>query len=279
MNPGYASMTAFAAIRGDSSDGGGFNLQLRSVNHRSLKVSVHGLDPELESKVADVLRARFERGCIDLFVQVDKQGKAEDELLKWVERCRAKDLPLPTWSDLFRQQESSSSKSERISEDFLMETLSKLMVKFRERRLEEGGRLVQFIADYLQQMHESQQKLLDLLPNLQAKRVERLKARVSVYAKELDQEMQRDLGTEVAVLLEKLDVAEECDRLAIHLDRFSKSISQEARGGKYLDFLCQEIFREINTLNNKSQSAEVSALAIEIKTGVEKIREQVQNLV
>jgi uncharacterized protein (TIGR00255 family) len=272
-------MTAFAALRGDAVEGGGFNLQLRSVNHRSLKVSVHGLDAELESKVSELLRSRFDRGCIDLFVQVDKQGRAEEDLLKWVVRCREKDLPIPTWSDFFRQQESSSAKYESLSQDFLMEKVSELMTKFRERRLEEGGRLVDFIAEYLKQMEVSKKKLLKLLPQLQKKRVERLKARVSVYAKELDQELQRDLATEVSILLEKLDVAEECDRLAIHLERFNKAISEEARGGKYLDFLCQEIFREINTLNNKSQNAEVSALAIEIKTGVEKIREQVQNLV
>ena len=279
MNPGYASMTAFAAVRGDSVEGGGFNLQLRSVNHRSLKVSVHGLDPELEAKVSELLRSKFDRGCIDLFIQVDKQGRAEDELLKWVERCREKNLPMPTWSDLFRQQESSASKPESLSQAHLLEKVSELIMSFRERRLEEGGRLVDFIAGYLEQMKISQAELLKLLPQLQKKRVERLKARISVFAKEMDDSVCRDLGTEVAVLLDKLDVAEECDRLAIHLERFSKSIAEEARGGKYLDFLCQEIFREINTLNNKSQSAEVSALAIEIKTGVEKIREQVQNLV
>lgn len=82
---------------------------------------------------------------------------------------------------------------------------------------------------------------------------------------------------EVAFLADKADVTEEISRLGIHIDQFYKYLQQSA-GGRKLDFLVQEIVRELNTIGSKSQQSEITMLIVEGKSTVEKLREQIQNI-
>ena len=116
------------------------------------------------------------------------------------------------------------------------------------------------------------------LPQVHQEKVLRFKQKVESYGANLEANTRGDLGAELAILLEKLDVSEECDRLMIHFEHMDQALGSEHQGGKHLDFLCQEIFREINTLGNKCQDAKISRSVVFLKTQLEKIREQVQNL-
>jgi len=78
-------------------------------------------------------------------------------------------------------------------------------------------------------------------------------------------------------LLDKIDFTEELDRLKIHIFHFENTMEEEDCGKK-LDFICQEMFREINTLSNKAQSSEISIIAVKIKELIENLREQIQNI-
>jgi uncharacterized protein (TIGR00255 family) len=87
------------------------------------------------------------------------------------------------------------------------------------------------------------------------------------------------LHQEAAILLDRLDITEECDRLASHLAAVETLFRSPGEAvGKRIDFLLQEIFRELNTAGNKSAHARVSALAVTAKTELEKVREQIQNI-
>ena len=86
------------------------------------------------------------------------------------------------------------------------------------------------------------------------------------------------LETEIAILADRLDVTEECVRLRSHLDLFRQSLNSENPEGRKLNFISQEINREVNTIGAKSNDAEIAHLAVEMKDELEKIREQVQNV-
>lgn len=105
-----------------------------------------------------------------------------------------------------------------------------------------------------------------------SKRVQHLLDTVSVQADE------SRMLQETALLADKLDVSEELTRLEAHLQTFTEALQGNSPAGKRLDFLLQELFREINTCGNKAQDIEASRLVVEFKTELEKIREQVQNI-
>ena len=136
--------------------------------------------------------------------------------------------------------------------------------------------------------------LLDLLAELEAcasrldkfaeSQVEdqqsRLQERLSGLTQGLESELQQRLLIEVAVLADKLDIREELDRLNSHFSQFRGILLDESLDscGRRLDFLCQEIFREINTTGSKCHMIEITQLTIEMKALLERMREQVQNL-
>jgi uncharacterized protein (TIGR00255 family) len=111
---------------------------------------------------------------------------------------------------------------------------------------------------------------------------ERIRDRLLERVKQLPQEIRIDeqrLATEVALLSERVDIAEELSRLQIHLSRFGELLKGEAEGvGRKLDFMTQEIGREINTIGSKAQDARIQGLVVEAKAELERIREQVQNI-
>jgi uncharacterized protein (TIGR00255 family) len=88
----------------------------------------------------------------------------------------------------------------------------------------------------------------------------------------------QDLAREVALLADKLDVSEELARLASHLEQLETLVAKGGRAGRPLDFLVQEIFREVNTIGSKCMDATVAHWVVEMKTLVERLREQVQNV-
>ena len=89
---------------------------------------------------------------------------------------------------------------------------------------------------------------------------------------------QQDLAREVAVFAERSDIGEEVARLASHLEQFARAMDQEAQAGRKLDFICQEMLREANTIGSKANDTEISRAIVEIKTAIDRIKEQVQNV-
>jgi uncharacterized protein (TIGR00255 family) len=113
------------------------------------------------------------------------------------------------------------------------------------------------------------------LPQVQEVLRERLQLRLQELQTSIEPER---LAQEVALLVQKMDVAEELDRLQSHLTEFEATLNRAEPVGRRLDFLLQEFNREANTLASKSQDAQVTQAAVEIKVLIEQLREQVQNL-
>lgn len=269
-----SSMTAFASKK----TGGGAHLQIRSVNHRSLKISCRACHPNQERVVKDMIQQYAQRGHIELSAtQNDNRVDLENSFRNWREHCKKEELPEPSWSDFFASL-SFISTTACLNPEEEQETLQELLISFKQQAEMEGAKLVDYISGYLDEMRKEMENVQTELPRVHNDRVQRFKQKVQCYGTNIEANTKDDLGSQLAVLLEKLDVSEECDRLMMHLEHMTLALKTEHQGGKHLDFLCQEIFREINTLGNKCQDIKISRSVVFLKTQLEKIREQVQNL-
>ncbi len=163
--------------------------------------------------------------------------------------------------------------------DRLKNGLEKALLSWNQFREREGHDLVLDLKSRLNKLIDIRDKIEQITKGLVRGKFELLRQRVGEILKGIDIEVEQDrLMQELAIMADRLDVSEELVRLTSHLNAILDLLNSEGYVGRPLDFLCQECFREINTLGNKAQSAEVSSLVVEFKTELERIREQIQNL-
>ena len=142
-------------------------------------------------------------------------------------------------------------------------------------RRAEGARLAETLQARCQGLATSVAQVRERLPQVQASIRNRFEERLGELRRTLDADR---LEQEIALLLQRLDVAEELDRLEGHLSETLRILREPAAAGRRLDFLMQEFNREANTLSSKSQDLETTRLAMEMKVLIEQMREQVQNI-
>lgn len=272
-------MTAFAQSEGHLGSTQ-VQIRLKSVNHRNLKLHIHcGSETELENWVSKLLQQHLERGHVEFHLDCQTQHADAEELSQWIQRSQSQNLPTPTWSDLYAKRMSGIQASLSIENpEELYPHIQTCLNTFVQRRLEEGQAMVECMLRDISTLQELLSQINTELPKHHESRVQRFKQKLNQYLEAIDGEAREDLARECANYLERIDVQEECDRLKTHLERFEHALTHEHRGGKYCDFLCQEIHREITTLGNKSQSSTISEWVVGFKTHLEKLREQCQNL-
>lgn len=146
---------------------------------------------------------------------------------------------------------------------------------FLAARSREGEKLSATVADRIVKMRELVERVRPRIPIVVADYQARIEQRLRDAAAALDEERIRQ---EVSMFAQKVDVEEELERLAAHLDEVERTLSAKGPAGKRLDFLMQELNREANTLASKSAARDVSTVAMEMKLLIEQMREQVQNV-
>ena len=284
------SMTAFARCQSETPS---FLLvwELKSVNHRFLETQIRLPEQlrSLEPGLREIARAHLKRGKLDCSLKLD--NKVSDDaielnrplllhLLATLEQVRrdAPDIHSPNPMDLLRWPGMLGSTTD-IDEpelgpavnDLFDEALGQLL----EHRNREGEQLKNTISNRLIEIdsivHELKALTATAALDVQAK----LKSRLSELQANLDPAR---LEQEVALLAQKADVAEELDRLIIHVEEARTNLNAPGPHGRRLDFLTQELNREANTLGSKSISAKTSQRAVDLKVMIEQIREQVQNV-
>ncbi|HXK57817.1 MAG TPA: YicC family protein, partial [Gammaproteobacteria bacterium] len=144
-----------------------------------------------------------------------------------------------------------------------------------EAREREGSRLAELIAERCASLRQEVLKVTQLMPEILAGVRERLRVRLSELTGELDPAR---LEQEIALLAQKMDVDEEMDRLATHIDEVEAVLKRRGPVGRRLDFLMQELNREANTLASKSNDVETTRIGVEMKVLIEQMREQIQNI-
>lgn len=157
--------------------------------------------------------------------------------------------------------------------------LSKALDDWDASRTREGQALQSDLLERMERLAGGHGELLAKTSSLAEEKLERLRERMAeLLAQQETQPDEQRLLQEMALLADKVDVSEELTRLRTHIDALQHYLSRGSAGGRKLDFLLQECFREINTCGNKAQNAEASRLVVDLKTELEKCREQVQNL-
>ncbi len=283
------SMTAFA---GAEAEVGSLliNCELRSVNHRYCDISLKL--PEslrfVESDIRSAIAARLKRGKIECSLNYKKRESKQSyefdlEAVKGLLAATAAielqmEQPQP-FSALdvlafpgIQQEREVDRDALQLGIGELLERALTEMLAAREREGEQLGRLVEERCAAMRGLVErARARMPEVLRLLREKLTERVKDLVA--EPDLDR-----LEQELVLLAQKLDVAEELDRLQTHIDEVSRVLTQDEPVGRRLDFLMQEMNREANTLGSKSADKEMTAISIDLKVLIEQMREQIQNI-
>lgn len=270
-------------------------VEIKSVNHRYLDLSIK-LPRKFncfEADIRDVLKDYIQRGKVDVYVTYEDYSKdsvnikynseVAAEYMKYF-RIMSEEFDIDDdirVSALSRMPEVLTMEEENISEDetwkLLKETLLEACDAFIVSRIKEGENLRKDLLEKLEVMKKNVEFIEQKSPVV----IENYKERLTSKIKEVLDDKQIDearILTEVCIYSDKVCVDEELVRLKSHIDSTIESLTNGGAVGKRLDFVAQELNREANTTLSKSTDLEISNVAITIKTDIEKIREQIQNI-
>jgi uncharacterized protein (TIGR00255 family) len=272
-------------------------VEVRTVNHRFLDLHMRcpGRFLSWEPRIRGLVRETIRRGKADLHVNVREWGKlgagllVNDELLRsfLAEAKRIREehgvggevtlrdlLAVP---DLFQTGPVGGDPAELlwpVAEGAVRDALGMLS----RSREEEGDRMKRVLEGVVARLAVIAGEIRSLTAENKEQAVVRFRDRIAGFSAEAGLDPVR-LHQEAAILLDRLDITEECDRLASHLSAVDALFRSPGEAvGKRFDFLVQEIFRELNTAGNKSAHVGVSALVVTAKAELEKVREQIQNV-
>lgn len=289
------SMTGFG--RGEAViTGKRITVEIKSVNHRYCEVATRlpRIYSALEEKIRRTVQARVSRGRLDVFVNVVQEG--EKTALVKVD----KGLAMAYYNSLRELGELLQISPEITAEQLshfpgvlvlqeeeddldilwsgLEEAINLAMDSLVEMREIEGNRLNYDIIHRIGKIEQFINEISVQEPKVVNNYRERLSNRVRELISDQLVVDESRLATEVAVFAERCNITEELVRLNSHLTQFRQLINSDDSIGRKLDFLVQELHREANTIGSKANDAEISHLVVEIKSELEKIREQIQNV-
>ena len=300
---GIISMTGFAQARAER-DGSSVRINLRSVNHRFLDLHLRMPDgfEVFESRIRQAIRNRLRRGHVDVNIYYEAGGTGAIEVnhdlvesyMKAVERLR-QEFGVKTEPDLvalFRlpgvvaapgaaSDLRSEEEQERLGEQ-VEACLEQALNKLDGMRRSEGQALTMEMQGILGQIATRTVEIETLAERVRPAIARRLAERLEELLKGVQLDPIR-LAQEAAMIAERSDVSEELARLRSHVEQFGKLLAGAGEAGKKLDFLLQEMQREANTLLSKTPGVEseglaITGLALEVKSDIEKLREQAQNV-
>jgi len=289
-----ASMTGFG--RGSAEVNGTVAVvELRSVNNRFLEVSLRlpRVLADRETEVQTRLRQEFDRGRITVQVQLEesaleappihvnaRMASAYRTLLEGLREAAGIQDPvrlehLLTFSEVFTAEEGARGE-DGVWQCF-EQALERAIVDLRTMRLEEGKALRRDLEARLTEIENELVDVEERAPLRIEEAHERLRHRLAELLGE-ERVVRERLELELVLYADKLDVTEECVRLRSHLELFRSALASDDSVGRRLNFLVQEMNREVNTIGSKANDAFVAHRAVAMKEELEKIREQVQNV-
>lgn len=257
-----------------------------------LNIKTPAIYRETESTLRNMLSSELERGKIELVITLEEAGTQtgcyinKPLLVRYYKELKevANDLGISVSDDflpgLIRLPDVLKSQTEELeTEEWkIIETSVKEAVnQVNEYRQSEGLHLFEDILKRENKIRE----LLDLIKPFENERIQNVKDRIYRSLKEIGENVKADenrFEQEVIFYLEKLDITEEKVRLRNHLDYFNETLRSKEAGGKKLGFISQEIGREINTLGSKANDAAIQKIVVQMKDELEKIKEQLMNV-
>ena len=291
---GYASDTILV---GDFS----LDAEIKSVNSKSfdLKIYLPEYMTFMENDIRQLVSKQIARGSIVLKIKAKHNDEASsnftlnnevlntaiDEIKTIEQKCDEKNIqfsPL-TVLDFFSVkgvwEENKISQTDTVElKSVMLDKLPELIKKFIETRRIEGQGLQAILVEKLSSIMEFIKEIDKLLPDRSRHLKKNFKTALDKIINEQNQVDENRLEQEIALLVIKQDIQEELDRLKVHIVSMQDLVNSSKVVGKKLDFLSQELNREVNTICSKSQYSDLTKLGIEMKTLVDQFREQVQNV-
>ncbi|MDR2601517.1 MAG: YicC family protein [Spirochaetaceae bacterium] len=283
------SMTGFACAQTENG-GLSLSLEIKGYNSRFLEISVF-LPPqygEMEAKIRSCIEKVCIRGKVEVYIKIKEKHEnisvyinkdAVNAYIKAAKELRPDEtLPL---SSIFTMQgvveaQKTDAPSSAAAWELLSEILEKTLCRFDLERRREGDAAKKEIEKNANILRNGAMRITGLLPEVKELIKKNIRERfLDVLANEED--VERKIFAESASLLMKWTIEEEITRLNGHLEAFSQEI-EKSSPGKRLEFLCQEINREINTISSKTPLLEVSRAVVDCKEMLENIREQLRNV-
>ncbi len=289
-------MTGFGEAR---SQAGGLAVavEIRTINSKHLKFTLRSsegysmLEPEIEAATRDVIR----RGTVQLNLRVDRGASADDyrintdvlenyrrQIEQYTGQIPGNDslamqmlLSLPGTVDEKKRGEYDPREDWPVIEPVIREALAAVA----KMRAEEGVALAADLAHNGRQIAEHLDAIARRAPEVVQSYQSRLTGRVQQALSELNVTVEpADLLREIALFADRSDISEEIVRLRSHLQQYEAALLMSESSGRKLEFIAQEMGREVNTIGSKANDGEISRLVVEIKTALERIREQIQNV-
>ena len=271
-----------------------YQIEIKSVNHRYLDISVKmpRVLSYLEEEVKKEIATKVKRGKIDVFITFqNKQVEGKeikinteiakiyiDELKKLAKQEGILDnievteiSKLPDVLSIENKQEDETIKNE------LLEVVKVATENLVMMRSMEGSRIAEDLRIRIKAIQEKVKEISLLSTRLIEEYVVKLEGRIKEILKNQEVDESR-LAQEVVIYADKCSVEEEITRLNSHISQFEKLLSSEEAVGKKLDFMIQEMNRETNTIGSKANNLEITNDVIDVKTELENVREQIQNI-
>lgn len=273
-------------------------IELKSVNNRFLDLQIRmpkELNP-FESLIRKIAKEKIQRGRVDVFINLtplksgNKQISVDWPLLQQLvtelqnggkEHFGIVDFPVEQVLVKAMEQSDFVTLIDQPTEEEKLEELvqavaNEAFTQLAASRESEGAGIQKVLIDYGSKVQVLVVELNGFVDEYEADFQQRYQAKLEEYlGNTVDQDR---LLTELAILLERGDIHEELDRLSIHIEKLAKLLQATEPVGRELDFLLQEMNREVNTIGSKSSPIQIKDIVVQLKTILEKIREQIQNV-
>ncbi|MFP4548212.1 MAG: YicC/YloC family endoribonuclease [Fidelibacterota bacterium] len=286
------SMTGHGCVE-KTFDYGTISVEMRSVNSRYFDINIKNPDfLELyKNDLSRILSEKLYRGRVTVFIKYKPNAQeniainfeAAEKIYQDIQSLK-KRLKLTEPVELHHLlaiPEVLKEQDPEVDMEILLADIKQMLAtaadKMNEMRAAEGENLAEVIAKKLTIIHDNLAVIKEKITNRKASYFEKYKELIQELASDINIDDDR-LLQEVAIMTKKVDISEECDRIDSHISLFHQYIEGDHAAGKKMNFLVQELNREMTTIGSKSESAEISQLVVNMKNELEKIREQVQNI-
>ena len=277
------------------------DFEIKSVNSKSLDLKI--FLPEylsvFENELRQIVLKKISRGSVFLKIKLNQQTEHQNnyvlndkvlqnvfEKIENIERiCDEKNIPLEPLKALdflavkgvWEENKNSSTNVDDIKK-IVLDKIEELVVSLLQTRKKEGQGLHSILSEKLSSLIELRKAAEKTLPARSNHLKKNFKSTMDGIISENSKIDENKVEQEIAIIAIKLDITEELDRLKVHIESMQDLLSSSGVVGKKLDFLSQELNREVNTICSKSQYSDLTKLGIEMKTVVDQFREQIQNV-
>ncbi|QKE73074.1 YicC family protein [Arthrobacter citreus] len=268
------------------------HIEMKAVNHRYLETIVRMPRQLLayEDAIKKIVAEYTSRGRVEVFVTIEgllqRTLQIDEGLIqqykKAIENLSGEKQNESTYNpiDLLKLPEVTTvSEVEQINDNFeelLFTTTENACKQFFDVKCKEGRQLEKDLIERLSAIEECKKQIAEYSPQVVKSYREKLQSKLAEV--ELTTVDEQRLLTEIMLFADRCDISEELVRLTSHLDLFKETLHLNESMGRKLDFIVQEMNREVNTIGSKANSLDISKQVVEIKNNLEKIREQVQNI-